>query len=231
MIWLMSSFPCSKTTRGKVKELYAIAWCSCKNNPKFHCEGADGWSLTAVRCFAPAEVKASNPFWREQRRGAWEQLQQNTERHHEHNRQELRLPPPRLCFFLTKVARSCIRYKEKTLIKFSGLQLNNQLLIATSVLKRYPKMLRPRQVRESRQDEDAQRSCYCPLGHCCSKARVSWEISILGPEAHQLLLRWRKRGTWAAYLLTELSEGMLATGNPTSLSLWKGWGWWREEHK
>lgn len=29
----------------------------------------------------------------------------------------------RLCFFLTKVARILIRYKEKTLIKFSGLQL------------------------------------------------------------------------------------------------------------
>lgn len=39
---------------------------SCKNNPKFHFEGADGSSLTTVRCFAPAEVKASNPFWREQ---------------------------------------------------------------------------------------------------------------------------------------------------------------------
>lgn len=71
---------------------------------------------------------------------------------------------PRLCFFLTKVARISIRYKEKTLIKFSGLQLNNQFLIATSVLKRYPKMLRSRQVWENWQDEDAQCSCYYPLG-------------------------------------------------------------------
>lgn len=38
----------------------------CTNNPKLHAAGADGWSLTTVRCFAPAEVKASNPFKREQ---------------------------------------------------------------------------------------------------------------------------------------------------------------------
>lgn len=50
-----------------------------KNSPKFHFEESNGWSLIIVRCFAPAEVKASNPFggsngeW-----GAWEQLQQNT---------------------------------------------------------------------------------------------------------------------------------------------------------
>lgn len=34
-----------------------------KNSPKFRFEGSDGWSSITVRCFAPAEVKASNPFW------------------------------------------------------------------------------------------------------------------------------------------------------------------------
>lgn len=48
----------------------------CVNDPKVHSEG-DGWSLTTVRCFAPAEVKASNPFWREQWRGCLRTAQQN----------------------------------------------------------------------------------------------------------------------------------------------------------
>lgn len=50
-------------------------------------EDSDGWSLTTVRCFAPAEVKASNPFRGSSGEGgAWEQLQQNTERHHKQNK-------------------------------------------------------------------------------------------------------------------------------------------------
>lgn len=51
----------------------------CTNNPKLHAAGADGWSLTTVRCFAPAEVKASNPFKREYVRGCLRTAQQNTE--------------------------------------------------------------------------------------------------------------------------------------------------------
>lgn len=89
----------------------------CKNNPKFHFEGSDGWSSATVRCFAPAEVKASNPFWREQwRRGclraASAKRLETPWTKQEHSLGCLHL---RLCFFLTKVARIHIRYKEKTL--------------------------------------------------------------------------------------------------------------------
>lgn len=103
MLWLMSSFSCSKTASGKVRVLSHCLMFSAKNNPQFHSEGADGWSLTTVRCFAPAEVKASNPFWREQWRGCLRTASaKHVERHHEHNRQEFRLPPSEAVLFPNK---------------------------------------------------------------------------------------------------------------------------------
>lgn len=129
-------FSCSKTTSSKIYFYKLLLDVFCKNSPKFHFEGSDGWSLTTVRCFAPAEVKASNPFWREQWRGCLRAaLAKHLETPWTKQEHSLGCLHPRLCFFLTKVARIHIRYKEKTLIKFSGLQLNNQLLIATSVVE------------------------------------------------------------------------------------------------
>lgn len=62
-------FSCSKTTAGKILFYKPLLDVFSKNSPKFHFEGSDGWSSITVRCFAPAEVKASNPFWRKQWRG------------------------------------------------------------------------------------------------------------------------------------------------------------------
>ena len=58
-------FSCSKTTAGEILLYKPLLDLFSKSSPKFHFEGSDGWSSITVRCFAPAEVKASNPFWRE----------------------------------------------------------------------------------------------------------------------------------------------------------------------
>lgn len=127
--------------------------------------------------------------------GAWEQLQQNTQRDTMNTTDKsLGCLHLRLCFFLTKVARILIRYKEKTLIKFSGLQLEQSTFNCYFSGKEISQDAQSRQVWENRQDEDAQCSSTIHWGHRCSKARMNWEISILGPEARWLLLRWRKRG-------------------------------------
>lgn len=110
-------FPVQKPPLAKIHIYKPLLDVVCKNNPKFHFEGSDGWSSATVRCFAPAEVKASNPFWREQwRRGclraASAKRLETPWTKQEHSLGCLHL---RLCFFLTKVARIHIRYKEKTL--------------------------------------------------------------------------------------------------------------------
>lgn len=138
----------------------------------------------------------------------------------------------RLCFFLTKVARILIRYKEKTLIKFSGLQLEQSTFNCYFSVRDIPRCSNP--------------------GRCgrTGKMRMpnaallsTWAIAVVRQEWTVRFPSWALRhsgcfsdggreGTWASYLLTELSEEMLATGNPTFLFLReKGWGGWQEEHK
>jgi hypothetical protein len=102
MIWFTKFFFLFKNYLWQDKIYQPSLAVFCTNNPKLHAAGADGWSLTTVRCFAPAEVKASNPFKREQWGGAWEQLSKTRKRHHEEDRQEFRLPPFEAVLFPNK---------------------------------------------------------------------------------------------------------------------------------
>lgn len=138
----------------------------------------------------------------------------------------------RLCFFLTKVARILIRYKEKTLIKFSGLQLEQSTFncyFSVKEISQDARILAGVGIGKMRMPDAALLS--------------TWAIAVVRQEWTERFPSWALRqagcfsdggreGTWASYLLTELSEEMLATGNPTFLFLReKGWGGWQEEHK
>lgn len=96
-------FSCSKTTAGKIHVYNPFRDVFSKNSLKFSFEGSDGWSLTTVRCFAPAEVKASNPFWREWWRGVPESSFSKTLRNiMNKTRTQFRRPPSEAVLFPNK---------------------------------------------------------------------------------------------------------------------------------
>lgn len=82
-------------------------------------------------------------------------------------------------------------------------------------------MPKPRPVRGNRQDGEARQSCYFPPSAITGVRQDELTDLPPGPRGTRSPSPVEEDGgTRAVSLLTELFKGMLATGDPTFLSLW-----------